>query len=68
MNTIIISGEKKRLIFLSFEHFNSTEDYAKELYTGYDCSFVEMGKDGWYEIYELCNVPNEKQENGKLNI
>ena len=57
---------KETFNFLSFEHFNSTEDYAKELYTGYDCSFVEMGKDGWYEIYELCNVPNEKAREWKI--
>ena len=25
-----------------------------------------MGKDGWYEIYELCNVPNEKAREWKI--
>lgn len=57
---------KETFSFLSFEHFNSTEDYAKELYTGYDCSFVDMGKDGWYEIYKLCNVPDEKEREWKI--
>ena len=52
--------------FLSFEHFESTEDFAEQLYFGYDCSFVEMGKDGWYEIYKLCNVPVEKEKEWKI--
>lgn len=51
--------------FLSFEHFNSTEDYAKNLYLGYDCNLIDMGKDGWYEIYKLCGVPAEKESEWK---
>lgn len=57
---------KERFCFLSFEHFESTDDFAEQLYFGYDCSFVEMGKDGWYEIYKLCNVPVEKEKEWKI--
>lgn len=54
---------KETFNFLSFEHFNSTEDYAKEI--AVLLKWVKM--DGMkYMNYAM--YLTKKQENGKLNI
>ena len=56
----IYSKEWHGLIdFFSFEHYNSVIEYAKDLFIAYDCNKINLFRDGWYDVYSLCDITTE---------
>lgn len=49
--------------FFSFEHYKSVMEYAKDLFVAYDCNKNNLFKDGWYDVYSLCNITTETEKN-----
>ncbi|MFV0582886.1 MAG: hypothetical protein ACK5N4_12660 [Parabacteroides gordonii] len=56
----IYSKEWHGLIdFFSFEHYNSVIEYAKDLFIAYGCNKINLFRDGWYDVYSLCDMTTE---------
>lgn len=56
----IYSKEWHGLIdFFSFEHYNSVIEYAKDLFIAYGCNKINLFRDGWYDVYSLCDITTE---------
>lgn len=45
--------------FFSFEHYNSVIEYAKDLFIAYGCNKINLFRDGWYDVYSLCDITTE---------
>ena len=48
--------------FISFEYHSSPEEYAKHLFIEYNGDTTSLFRDGWYDVYKLCNITSEKEQ------
>ena len=45
--------------FFSFNYYASVIEYAKELFFSYGCNKTSLFRDGWYDVYSLCDITAE---------
>ncbi|WP_294477965.1 hypothetical protein [uncultured Bacteroides sp.] len=45
--------------FFSFNYYTSVIEYAKALFIAYGCNKTYIFRDGWYDVYSLCDIPAE---------
>lgn len=60
--------KKESSIFFTIEAYDSPEEYGKKLFITYDGDTNSLFRDGWYDVYKLCNITKDLENGWRQKI
>lgn len=67
-NTVEEICKKENSVFFTIEVYDSPKEYGKKLFTAYGCDTNSLFRDGWYDVYKLCNIEKDLEDEWRGNI
>lgn len=67
-NTVEEICKKESSNFFTIEAYDSPEEYGKKLFITYDGDTNSLFRDGWYDVYKLCNITKDLENEWRQKI